>query len=208
MKQYVLFEESHVAILKQYWENVPELGPGDKALTPDNGVQRVTIDRIVEECGKTLYACHTDSVFPVTLYLTRDKLYRLDEFSKCMDAWGKIEENFFKISPEAIGIEKSIAYDVFLSRPWRGRRRGHAVFAVLSNGKVYKELFGEPAELEETNNPDERLEELASEFENWVQQRKCYCAKNENTDQTKYKDLYYNNGKYLSWDGLKYEIAM
>lgn len=205
MQQYVLFETDHVAILKQYWENVPELGPGDRALTPDDGVQRVIIDRITEECGKTIYECHTDSVFPVKYYLTKDKLYRSDEFSKCMEAWEKIEENYCKILPERIGIEKCIAYDVFLTRPWRGRRRGHAVFAVLSNGKVYKETFGEAAELEDATDPYLRIEEMAQEFEQWANERKCYCSK---TDQAEYKPLYYKGGKYMSWDGMKYELAI
>lgn len=204
MKQYVLFEKDHVAMVKEYWDSIPEIGPGDKAYVADNGVQTVIVDRISDDCGRTIYECHTVGPFPEKYYLPKDKIFSIHEYNKCREAWEETESNFFKISPQSVGIEKFIAYDVALVRPWRGKRVGKVVYAVLSNGKVYIEPFGEYAYLESAEDPEAYIEELAKTFEIWAKERKGMCLK---SDTVAFKDIYCHNGKYMSWDGVKYETA-
>lgn len=204
MQQYVLFETDHVAIVRELLDKAPEYGPGDKVLLADDGVTTVIIDRIVQECGTMLYECHTDSLTPVQLYLEKEEIYSNKEYSRCKKAWETLESKFQKISPAEIGIEKCIAFDVCLVKPFMGNRTGKAVFSVLSNGMAYVEKFHEPAILLECEDSYSFIEEESLKFEEWVHERKGMCLKSNST--ASYKDIYFHNGKWMSWDGIKHEI--
>ena len=200
MQQYVLFEKDHVAIVRELLDRAPEFGPGDKVLVADDGVTTVIIDRIVEECGHLLYECHTDSLFPVQMYLEREEIFSNKEHSKCLKAWETLESRFFKIQPEKVGIDKCIAFDVAFKKPWHGRRVGRVVFAALSNGKVYEELLGEPAHLINSEDPFSYIDNVANEFEEWAKDRGMCLRSDVNSV---YKDIYCYNEQQMSWDGIK-----
>lgn len=205
MRQLMLFDDSdHVAIVRELLNNTPDFGPGDHIYVADGGATECIIDKICEEAGTIIYECHTVSLFPILMYLTREEIFSSKEMKRCRQKWEEMESRYFtKKNPKEIGIEKCVSFNLGFPKPIKGKRIGTAVFAVLSNGFVYSEPFGEPATMIKAEEPYEFMEQLAAETEHMAKERKSMCLRHS---EPVFKDIYCYNDKYMSWDGIRYEI--
>lgn len=205
MKQLCLFDDSnHLAIVREILDRTPDFGPGDHIYVADGGATECIIDKLVEEAGALIYECHTDSLFPVQMYLTREEIFSSKELKRCREKWEEMEERFFtKFNPKDIGIEKCVSFNLAFPKPVFGKRIGNATVAVLSNGFIYEETFGQPAMVKKVDEPFEYLDKFAAEIKTLAQEKKAMCLKHENPD---FKDIYEYNGTYMSWDGIRYKI--
>ena len=205
MKQLCIFDDNnHLAIVREILDKVPDFGPGDHIYVADGGATECIIDRLCEEAGTLIYECHTDSLFPIQMYLTREEIFSSKELKRCREKWEEMEaKHFSRINPKEIGIEKCVSFNLAFAKPVFGKRIGNATVAVLSNGMIYEETFGNPAEMKIVADPYDYLDKFAAEVETMAQEKKAMCLKHENPT---FKDIYEYDGKYMSWDGIRYEI--
>lgn len=159
--------------------DVPDYGPGDKVLVPNNGVQEVIIDRIVSMNHEMRYECHTNTLIPTSGYYLPEEVYDVKERMKCRQAWEKLEAAYASFNPKEIGIDKFAAYDIVLSKPWQGKHTAHVVYAVLKDGQLYSEDLGDYVHTTVTDkDPYEWLDKMIKKINSFAKENKSVLFEN------------------------------